>query len=324
MTLKEISKPIEHHLEEFNEYLKGIMNSKVSLLNLIIRYMTKKRGKQLRPILVFLAAELCGGVTKRTYTGAAMVELLHNATLVHDDVVDESTVRRGIASINSAWNNKIAVLIGDYLLAKGLLASIDSDEFEFLKITSHSVRRMSEGELLQIQKSREADTDEETYFRIISDKTASLMSSCCEIGATSSTDDTDKKTAMREFGENIGIAFQIKDDIFDYQGKDSIIGKPVGNDIKEKKLTLPLLYSCSKAPKNEASKIIKLVKNGDHTKKDINTIVEFVNKYDGIDYAESKAIMYIDAALAQLDIFPESKAKESLSILARFVVDRNI
>lgn len=324
MTIKEISKPIENHIEEFNVFLKEIMNSNVSLLNLIIRYMTKKRGKQLRPILVFLSAELCGGVTKRTYTGAAMVELLHNATLVHDDVVDESTVRRGIASINAAWNNKIAVLIGDYLLAKGLLASIDGDEFEFLKITSHSVRRMSEGELLQIQKSREADTDEDTYFKIISDKTASLMSSCCEIGAASSTVDTEKKAAMKEFGENIGIAFQIKDDIFDYQGKDSIIGKPVGNDIKEKKLTLPLLFSCNAAPKNEAAKIIKLVKNGDHNKKDIKTIVDFVKKYEGIPYAESKANMYIDRALAQLEIFPDSKAKESLSVLARFVVDRNI
>ncbi len=324
MTLKEISRPIEHHLEEFNDYLKGIMNSNVSLLNLIIRYMTKKRGKQLRPILVFLAAELCGGVTKRTYTGAAMVELLHNATLVHDDVVDESTVRRGIASINSAWNNKIAVLIGDYLLAKGLLASIDGDEFEFLKITSHSVRRMSEGELLQIQKSREADTDEETYFRIISDKTASLMSSCCEIGAASSTDDKGKKEAMKQFGENIGIAFQIKDDIFDYQGKDSIIGKPVGNDIKEKKLTLPLLYSCNTAPKSDAAKIIKLVKNGGQSKKDLNTIVEFVNKHNGIKYAEDMAKKFIDRALANLEIFPESMARESMEILARFVIDRNL
>jgi octaprenyl-diphosphate synthase len=324
MTIKEISEPIEKHIDEFNDFLKGIMNTKVSLLNLIIRYMTKKRGKQIRPMLVFLAAELCGGVTKRTYTGAAMVELLHNATLVHDDVVDESTVRRGIASINAAWNNKIAVLIGDYLLAKGLLASIDMDEFEFLKITSHSVRRMSEGELLQIQKSREADTLEDTYFKIISDKTASLISACCEIGAASATDNTSKKEAMREYGENIGIAFQIKDDIFDYTGKDSVIGKPVGNDIKEKKLTLPLIYSCNKAPQKDAKKIIKLVKNGAHTKKDIKTIVEFVHQYDGINYAEIQARKYIDNALACLEIFNDSPAKESFINLARFVVERNI
>jgi octaprenyl-diphosphate synthase len=324
MTIKEITEPIEQHIEGFNEYLKEIMNSKVSLLNLIIRYMTKKRGKQIRPMLVFLSAELCGGVSKRTYTGASMVELLHNATLVHDDVVDESTVRRGIASINAAWNNKVAVLIGDYLLGKGLLVSIDQGEYEFLKITSNSVRRMSEGELLQIQKSREADTDEDIYFKIISDKTASLISACCEIGAASATEDSAKKAAMRDYGENIGMAFQIKDDIFDYTGKDSVIGKPVGNDIKEKKLTLPLLYACHNAPKKEAAKIIKMVKKGVNKKKEIKTIVDFVHQFDGINYAETKAKEYINIALTKLEIFEDSPARQSFANLARFVIDRNI
>ncbi len=324
MTIKDISKPIEAHLDEFNAFLKNAMNSDVPLLNLIVRYMTKKRGKQLRPVLVFLAAEACGGVNKSTYTGAAMVELLHNATLIHDDVVDESTERRGIASINAAWNNKIAVLIGDYLLAKGLLASIGAGQFEFLRITSHSVRRMSEGELLQIQKSREADTNEEVYFRIISDKTASLMSSCCEIGAASATENEEYREAMKEYGENIGVAFQIKDDILDYLGKSSVIGKPVGNDIREKKITLPLLYACNNANNKEASSMIKLVKKGDQSKKEIASVIEFVKQNGGIEYAEKKAAGFIADAVARLEKFPDSEAKTSLTNLAKFVIDRNI
>ena len=227
------------------------MRTKVPLLELIIRYITKKKGKQVRPALVFLSAELCGGINNRSYIGAALVELLHTATLVHDDVVDEAKKRRGLPSINAAWTNKIAVLIGDYLLAKGLLIAIENEEFTFLKATSRTVRRMSEGELLQIQKSKEILLDEDIYFKIISDKTASLMASCCEIGAISATEDTEIHAVLRNFGELIGIAFQIKDDIFDYVSKSSILGKPVGNDLKEKKFTLPLIFSISKVPEKQ-------------------------------------------------------------------------
>lgn len=324
MNIKDISKPIESHIKDFNSYFKKLMKSNVALLDLIIKYMTKKKGKQVRPVMVFLAAELCGGVNERSYTGAAMVELLHNATLIHDDVVDEASERRGIASINAAWNNKIAVLIGDFLLAKGLLSSIDGGEFDFLKATSKSVRRMSEGELLQIQKSMDIDYNEETYFKIISDKTASLMSTCCEIGAISATDDKEIRDALAEYGEAVGIAFQIRDDIFDYVGKSSAIGKPVGNDLKEKKITLPLIESFRNSEKKEAKQVLKLIKNGDLKKKDIKTIVDYVKEFGGIDYAEKKAKEYTDKALKILDRFEDSPAKKSLQDFANFVVARNL
>ena len=324
MNIKEIAKPIEHHIKDFNSYIKKLMKSDVSLLNLIISYMTKKKGKQVRPVMVFLTAELCGGVNHRSYVGAAMVELLHNATLIHDDVVDESGERRGIASINAAWNNKIAVLIGDYLLGKGLLTSIDQGEFDFLRATSRTVRRMSEGELLQIQKSMDIDFDEETYFKIISDKTASLMSTCCEVGALSATDDKSISEALRDYGEYVGIAFQIRDDIFDYVGKSSAIGKPVGNDLKEKKITLPLIESFRNSSKKEAKEVLKLIKNGDISKKDIKKVVEYVSNYGGIKYAEEKAREFTDKALAILNTFDDSPSKKSLVDFANFVIKRNI
>jgi len=322
MALKEISIPIKEHLEEFNKFFKKQMKSDVPLLNLIINYMTQKKGKQVRPLLVFLTAELCGGVNERTYKGAALVELLHNATLVHDDVVDGAKVRRGITSINANWNNKIAVLIGDFLLAKGLLTAIESNEFEFLKATSHAVRRMSEGELLQIQKSREFDLTEEIYFTIISNKTASLMATCCEIGAISTTDDKKIRLLMRQFGETIGIAFQIKDDIFDYLSKNSIIGKPVGNDLKEKKITLPLIYTLNNITKIEAKNIISLLKKDKITRNEINSIISFVKKNGGIEYSEQVAKKYSDTAIDLLNYFPDSKAKSSLIEFCRFVIDR--
>jgi octaprenyl-diphosphate synthase len=254
MNIKEISKPIEGHLKEFNKYFKDTMKSNVALLDIIISYMTRKRGKQVRPAMVFLSAELCGGVNQRTYIGASMIELLHTATLVHDDVVDNSDKRRGLATINAEWNNKIAVLIGDFLLAKGLLAATANTEFGFLHATSDAVKRMSEGELLQIQKSNEIDLEEETYFRIISDKTASLLSAACKVGSLSATDNVEKHELMYQYGENVGLAFQIRDDIFDYTGDATKIGKPVGNDLKEKKITLPLLYSFRQVSKSEAKK----------------------------------------------------------------------
>lgn len=323
MTLKEICKPVEEHLESFHDYYKATMKSNVSLLNLIVRYMTRKKGKQIRPLLVLLSASICGEVSQRSFVGAAMVELLHNATLIHDDVVDESSTRRGIASINAAWNNKISVLIGDYLLSRGLLTAIDKGEFDFLRATSSAVRRMSEGELLQIQKSKEASLDEDTYFRIIADKTASLLASCCEIGALSATTDVEKHQKLREYGENIGIAFQIRDDIFDYTGNSNAIGKPVGNDLKEKKLTLPLIYSCRQVEKSEGKKIVSLVKNGKLKTKDIQKITEFVIDNGGIGYSERKAGEFIAKAIATLEGFPDSEAKNSLINFSNFVLKRD-
>jgi octaprenyl-diphosphate synthase len=322
MTLDDITKPINGHLDEFNKYLDELMSSDVSLLNLILKYITRKRGKQVRPVALFLAARVCGDINKRSYTAAAMIELLHTATLIHDDVVDGSRVRRGIASINAEWNNKIAVLIGDFLLARGLLSAIDGDEFRFLKATSKAVKRMSEGELLQIEKSKKFDVDEDTYYKIISFKTASLLSACCELGALSANASEDQTEAMVVFGENLGMAFQIKDDIFDYIAKSSIIGKPVGNDVKEKKITLPLLYALENAESKESKNVIKLIKQDELSRKSVNEIIDFVGDRGGIEYSEKKAAEFIQKANTALEIFPDSEAKNNLMEFANFVVSR--
>jgi octaprenyl-diphosphate synthase len=322
MNLSEITDPVLGHLEKFNSYFKSMLQTKVSLLNLILKYVTSKKGKQLRPVLVFLSAQAAGVINQRTYIGAALVELLHTATLIHDDVVDEASERRGLASINSKWNNKIAVLIGDFLLSKGLITAIDAGETEFLGVTSRAVKRMSEGELLSIDMSRSISLDEETYFRIISDKTASLLSTCCEIGALSTSDNVEFREAMRDYGEAIGIAFQIRDDIFDYTSRSSLIGKPVGNDLKEKKVTLPLIYALNNATDKEKSSIIKLIKRGKLKKADVNLIIDFVVEKKGIEYAENIAKKYILQAQNSLAVFPESPAKESLLRFSEFVFSR--
>jgi octaprenyl-diphosphate synthase len=248
--------------------------------------------------------------------------MLHSATLIHDDVVDNADTRRGLASINAIWKNKVAVLIGDYLLARGLLLSVDNNDFEFLRITSDAVRRMSEGELLQIQKTRRLDIDEQTYFRIIGDKTASLISTCCELGAASVSKNGEYKQLMKEYGENIGIAFQIRDDLFDYLGRKSVIGKPIGTDMKEKKLTLPLIYSFQQSPRSEARSIMRIIKNG-AKRKDLEAVVEYVQTYGGIDYARQKAEAYANEARKNLEQFPDSPSKESLSEFVDFVMERN-
>lgn len=322
MTIKDISLPIANRLKEFEKYFKSQMKSNVSLLDLIIRYMTQKKGKQVRPTMVFLSAEACGGVTDRAFVGAAMVELLHTATLIHDDVVDQSSERRGIATINAEWNNKIAVLVGDFLLSRGLLAAADNNELEFLRITSRAVRRMSEGELLQIQKSKDFNVDEETYFRIIADKTASLLATCCEVGAASATDDPDARKALKDYGENVGIAFQIRDDIFDFGG-DEKIGKPIGNDLKEKKLTLPLLYSFARVSKKSSKEILKIIKKGDLSSENIGKVSAFVYENGGIEYAEKTARSYASKALERIEFLPDSEAKTSLLNFANFVIDRD-
>lgn len=322
LSISEISAPISSHLEEFNDFFKGLIRSKAALLDIVVRYILKQRGKRVRPTLVFLSAALSGEISRRTYIAAALVELLHTATLVHDDVVDEADKRRGVPSINAIWKNKVAVLVGDYLLSRGLLVAVENEEFDYLRITSTSVRRMSEGELLQIQKSRQKTLDEETYFRIISDKTASLISTCCEIGAVSATDNQESRTALRDYGELVGIAFQIQDDILDYTSRSSIIGKPIGNDIKEKKITLPMIYACENVEKSEARAIIKSVKSGNLSAKNVEEIIRFVERNHGITRAQEKAHSIIREAKEKIAHFPDSPAKTSLMNFADYVVER--
>lgn len=319
--LSEISRPIKSELNQFNLLFKEALKSKVGIVDLIAKYILKQKGKKIRPLLVLLSSKAINEINERTYRGATLVELLHTATLVHDDVVDGAEKRRGLPSINAVWKNKVAVLMGDYLLSRGLLLSVDGQDFDFLRIVSNTVKRMSEGELLQIKKTQKLNIDEETYFRIISDKTASLLSTCCEIGAASSTDDERKITAMREYGENLGLAFQIKDDILDYVGSSSIVGKPLGADIKDKKITLPLIYSLSKSSKKEKAEIIKLIKNGKN-KSSLTSIIAFVNKYDGIEYSSQVARNYANNAKKCLNIFEDSKSKQALESLAEFVIER--
>ncbi len=321
MNLSVISRPIKDELDHFNSLFKESLRSKVGIVDLIAKYIVKQKGKKIRPLLVLLSSKVSGGVTERSYRGAILVELLHTATLVHDDVVDSAEKRRGLPSINAIWKNKVAVLMGDYLLSRGLLIAVENDDFDFLKVITNTVKRMSEGELLQINKTRKLNIDEETYFRIISDKTASLLSTCCEIGAASATDDLEKITAMRNFGENLGIAFQIRDDILDFIGTSKIIGKPLGGDIKEKKITLPLIYALSNADKSTASSIIKLIKNG-KDKNNVLRVIEFVKESKGIEYAYSVARKYTQEAKKSLENFPTSESRLALESLVDFVIDR--
>jgi octaprenyl-diphosphate synthase len=297
------------------------MHSDVGLVDLITRYIIRQKGKKIRPLLVLLSAAASGGVTERTYRGATLVELLHTATLVHDDVVDNADKRRGFWSVNAIFKNKASVLMGDYLLSRGLMIAVEGNDYDFLGVITNTVRRMSEGELLQIQKTRKLDINEETYFRIISDKTASLLETCCQIGAMSGSDNQDYHKALKEFGEAIGIAFQIRDDILDYEGSSIITGKPVGGDIKEKKITLPLIYSLNKAGNQEAERIKKLIKKGGK-KEDIREVIEFTRRSGGIEYASEVATSYSNRAKEILQQLPPSESRESLETLVDFIVDR--
>lgn len=320
--LNQISKPIKSNLDEFNKLFKEALKSNVGVVDLITKYILKQKGKKIRPLLVLLASKVVGEVNERTFRGAILVELLHTATLVHDDVVDSAEKRRGLPSINAVWKNKVAVLMGDYLLSKGLLLSVDGEDFDFLKVVTQTVKRMSEGELLQIKKTQKLDIDEKTYFRIISDKTASLLSTCCEIGALSTTKASNEILAMREYGENLGLAFQIKDDILDYIGSSKLVGKPLGADIKDKKITLPLIHALAKGSKSERSQIIKLIKSS-KKKNNIDEIITFVKKYNGIEYAYEVANMHSQKAKESLSIFHDSESRQSLEFLVEFVVNRN-
>jgi len=319
--LTQISKPIKNELDQFSSLFKDSLKSKVGIVDLVTKYILKQKGKKIRPLFVILSSKVAGGVTERTYRGATLVELLHTATLVHDDVVDGAEKRRGLPSINAVWKNKVAVLMGDYLLSRGLLIAVEGEDFDFLKVVTNTVKRMSEGELLQIKKTQKLDIDEETYFRIISDKTASLLSTCCEIGALSTSENKDYTIAMRNFGEYLGLAFQIRDDILDYIGSSAIIGKTIGADIKDKKITLPLIHALKQAPKNESTQIIKLIKNG-KKKNNISEIIDFVKRYEGIEYANNVALSYSEKAVKELSIFPNSESKLSLEALVEFVTQR--
>lgn len=311
---------IATELATFEEKFAKSVKSQTPLLDRIMKYIIKRKGKQLRPMFVFLSAKLHGTVNESTYRAAALVELLHTATLVHDDVVDESLERRGFLSINAVWKNKIAVLVGDYLLSKGLLLTTGAGDFKHLDILSEAVKQMSEGELLQIEKARNLNLNEDIYFEIIRSKTASLLSSACAVGAWSTSKDEALTEKMKLFGEKTGIAFQIKDDLFDYGNED--VGKPTGNDLKEKKLTLPLIYTLNNISKAEKRKIIYIVKNQNKDQDKINYVLQKVVEAGGIKYANDKMIQYRDEALAILFEFPESDIRQGLEELVRYTTDR--
>jgi octaprenyl-diphosphate synthase len=320
LKLDEIKKPIEKEIDAFEEKFKTSMQSSVPLLDRITHYIVKRKGKQMRPMFVFFSANICGGITESTYRGAALVELLHTATLVHDDVVDNSFERRGFFSINALWKNKIAVLVGDYLLSKGLQLSVDNGEFKLLKIVSDAVQQMSEGELLQIEKVRRMDISEEVYYEVIRQKTASLIASCCAAGAASAGANHETVKLMHAFGEKVGIAFQIKDDLFDFGVDD--VGKPKGIDIKEKKVTLPLIYALNQASKADKKKIINLVKNHNDAPEKINQIIDFVHRSGGLAYAEEQMMKYQAQAFEILNTFPNTESRVSLADLVRFTTER--
>lgn len=321
MTVDQIKAPVQKEMDEFEIKFKDSMKSSVPLLDTITRFIVKRKGKQMRPMFVFLSAKLCGGVTESTYTAASLIELLHTATLVHDDVVDDSNKRRGFFSVNALWKNKIAVLVGDYLLSKGLLLSVDNSEYRLLQIVSNAVREMSEGELLQIEKARRLDISEEIYFEIIRSKTASLIASCCACGAASAKAGEGKIKMMRDFGETVGIAFQIKDDLFDY-GTGENIGKPTGIDIKEKKMTLPLIFALNKSSWFEKKQLINIVKNHSDNPKKVTEVVEHVMRSGGIEYATQKMNEYKEKALMMLNDFPSSESRTSLEGLVKYVTER--
>ena len=320
--ISQIKLPVEREMELFEKKFFQSMSSKVALLNRITHYIVNRKGKQMRPMFVFLVAKMVsdGKVNERTYRGASVIELIHTATLVHDDVVDDSNRRRGFFSINALWKNKIAVLVGDYLLSKGLLLSIDNNDFDLLKIISVAVREMSEGELLQIEKARRLDITEEVYYEIIRQKTATLIAACCSLGAASVKPDSGDVENMRRFGELIGMAFQIKDDLFDY-GEEKI-GKPTGIDIKEQKMTLPLIYALNHSDKKEKAWIINSVKNHNKDKKRVKEVIAFVKDKGGLEYASSQMILFQQEALKILDEYPESRYKESLELMVNYVIER--
>ena len=321
-SIEKIQTPIKDEMSKFEDIFKASMKSKVPLLNIITNYILRRKGKQIRPMFVFLSAKLNGNVTDATYTAASLIELLHTATLIHDDVVDESYERRGFFSINALWRSKIAVLMGDYLLSKGLLLSVDNKAFDLLEIVSEAVREMSEGELLQIQRSRTMKITREQYFEIIRKKTATLISACAASGAKSVGSNTEIVNRMKLFGEYVGLSFQIKDDLFDYQAK-GLIGKPTGNDIKEKKLTLPLIYALENSSKVERRRILNTINKHNKNSDKIKTVVDFVISKGGLEYASNMMYDYRNKAVELLETYPNSEIKTSIIEFVNYTIERN-
>mgnify|MGYP001254923262 FL=1 len=319
--IKEIKKPIVDEMNLFENKFKKSLKTTVPLLDKIMHYIIKRKGKQMRPMFVFLCAKLFGETKESAYTAASLIELLHTATLVHDDVIDESNFRRGVFSINALWKNKISVLVGDFLLSRGLLLAVEKNEFELLKIVSHAVKDMSEGELLQIEKTRKLNITEEVYFEIIRKKTATLISACCAAGASSSETSRKNISQMKIFGEKVGIAFQIKDDLFDYT-QSPLIGKPTGLDIREKKMTLPLIHTLNQVNKKEKSFIINTIKNDSKNSKKVEQIINLVKENKGLEFAENKMNEYYSESIKILEKFDDNEAKDSLKKLVEFVVKR--
>ena len=319
--IDQIKAPIKTEMDSFESKFKASMASKTPLLDKITNYIVKRKGKQMRPMFVFLSAKLCGETNESTFRGASMIELLHTATLVHDDVVDDANMRRGFFSINALWKNKIAVLVGDFLLSKGLLLAVRNEDFHLLKLTSRAVEEMSEGELLQIEKARRLDIVEAVYYEIIRKKTASLIAACCAVGCASVTNEEAQIQKMWDFGEAIGIAFQIKDDLFDYQ-KQGLIGKPVGIDIKEQKMTLPLIYSLQQCDKATRRKIINTIKRHHNNPKKVDEVIAFVRESGGIEYATEKMHAYKSKAIDIISEIPDSEVKQALNALIEYVIER--
>ena len=319
-SLDQIKTPIAEELAAFEHRFRETLRSPVPLMDRVTYYIVKRKGKQVRPMFVFLCAKICGQVNDASYIAASLIEILHTASLVHDDVVDESYERRGFLSINALWKNKIAVLVGDYFLAKGLLIALKHKRYRILEITSSAVQALSEGELLQIEKARRLDIDEAVYFEVIRQKTASLIAAACQAGAASVVEDEDTLRLMHQFGEKIGIAFQIKDDLFDF-GLDEV-GKPRGIDIKEKKMTLPLIHALQSAPSPARRRIIRLIKRHSDKPDRVEEVLRFVRESQGLAYAEATMLRYRDEAIALLDRFPDSPARRSLVALVNYVVDR--
>ncbi len=319
--LDEIREPVRLEMKEFNTQFKNSISSNIPLLNLVTTFVLKKKGKQMRPLFVFLTSKMTGQITPSTYTAASLIELMHTATLVHDDVVDDSNERRGAFSVKAIWKSKIAVLMGDYLLAKGLLLAVEHKEYDLLEIASNASREMSEGELLQLQKSRSLNIDIDTYYEVIRKKTASLIASCTESGARASGASNEVVKKAYDMGINIGMAFQIKDDLFDYQDN-GLIGKPAGNDIKEKKFTLPLIYALNQADRSRSRAIIRKIKRGNSNQLLVNEVVQFVRENGGVEYASEKMQEFKQKAMDTLDSFPDTAARKSLKDLVEFTVSR--
>jgi octaprenyl-diphosphate synthase len=321
LRLDDIKAPIAREMEQFEQKFRASVKTKVLLLDKIMSYIVKRKGKQMRPMFVFLSAGTCGEIRESTFRGASLIELLHTATLVHDDVVDEANYRRGFFSVNALWKNKVAVLVGDFLLSRGMILSVENKDFDLLSIVTEAVKDMSEGELLQLEKSRRLDITEDVYFEIIRRKTASLIASCCAVGASSSGATLEQVRVMHKFGEHIGTAFQIKDDLFDFGEEE--IGKPLGIDIKEKKMTLPLIYALSNSGWMEKRRILGIVKNESANPRKVKEVIAYVKASGGIEYAQKAMEKYHQEALEMLRQFPDSPYKESLVQLVQFTIDRN-